>query len=153
MNLLMNLDLIGAVQRNGWTAYGAIGCEPPHSAVRNRRVLPDAAFTSYEHWLAYETNKGFRIRAGRFLPAYGVRFADHTAFTRIDLDLDRNDQVYGLEVSDTVGRSLVQVMISQGKAEAILHDSHHRVFHCRPLAVRRGASHGHRRFCVLSRLD
>jgi hypothetical protein len=31
-----------------------------------------------------------------------VRFADHTAFTRIDLDLDRNDQVYGVEVSDTV---------------------------------------------------
>jgi hypothetical protein len=128
MNLLMNLDLIGAVQKDGWTAYGAVGREPPHSAVRDGRTLPDAAFVSYEHWIAYETAHGFRIRAGRFLPAYGVRFADHTSFTRIDLDLDRNDQVYGLEVSDTVGRSLVQVMVSPGKAEAILHDSHHRGF-------------------------
>jgi hypothetical protein len=128
MNLLMNLDLIGAVQKNGWTAYGAVGREPPNSAVRDGRTLPDAAFVSYEHWIAYETDHGFRIRAGRFLPAYGVRFADHTAFTRIDLDLDRNDQVYGLEISDTVGPSLVQVMVSPGKAEAILHDGHHRGF-------------------------
>jgi hypothetical protein len=128
MNLLMNLDLIGAVQKNRWTAYGTVGREPPNSAVRDGRTLPDAAFVSYEHWLAYETDTGFRVRAGRFLPAYGVRFADHTAYTRIDLDLDRNDQVYGLEVSDTMGRSLVQVMVSPGKAEAILHDRHHRGF-------------------------
>ena len=68
------------------------------------------------------------IRAGRFLPAYGVRFADHTTYTRRYLDLDRNDQVYGLEVSDTIGPSLVQVMVSPGKAEAILHDRSHRGF-------------------------
>ena len=128
MNFLMNLDLIGAVQKNGWTAYGMVGREPPNSAVRNGRTQPDAAFISYEHWVAYETDKGCRIRAGRFLPAYGVRFADHTAYTRIDLDLDRNDQVYGLEVSDTRGPSLLQVMVSPGKAEAILHDSGHRGF-------------------------
>ena len=36
MNLLMNLDLIGAVQKNGWTAYGTVGREPPNSAVRRR---------------------------------------------------------------------------------------------------------------------
>ena len=128
MNLLMNLDLIAAVEKNGWTAYGAVGREPPNSAVRNGRTLPNAAFISYEHWIAYSTDKGLRIRAGRFLPAYGVRLADHTAFTRIDLDLDRNDQVYGLEVSDTIGPSLVQVMVSPGKAEAILHDAGHRGF-------------------------
>src|SRR4029453_14189891 len=68
------------------------------------------------------------IRAGRFLPAYGVRFADHTAYTRTYLDLDRNDQVYGLEVSDPIGRSLVQVMVSPGMAEAILHDPSQRGF-------------------------
>jgi hypothetical protein len=128
MNLLMNLDLIGAVRKNGWTAYGTVGREPDNSAVRNGRTEPGAEFISYEHWIAYETDKGFRIRAGRFLPAYGVRFADHTAYTRINLDLDRNDQVYGLEVSGTMGRSLAQVMVSPGKAEAILHDSGHRGF-------------------------
>jgi hypothetical protein len=128
MNLQMNLDLIGALQKNGWTAYGTVGREPPNSAVRNGRALPDAAFISYEHWISYQTDGGFGIRAGRFLPAYGVRFADHTAYTRTYLDLDRNDQVYGLEVSDTIGRSLVQVMVSPGKAEAILHDRSHRRF-------------------------
>jgi hypothetical protein len=128
MNFLMNLDLIGALQKGGWTAYGSVGREPPNAAVRNGRALPDAAFVSYEHWFSYQTDQGFRIRAGRFLPAYGVRFADHTAYTRTYLDLDRNDQVYGLEVSDTIGPSLVQVMVSPGKAEAILHDRSHRGF-------------------------
>jgi hypothetical protein len=128
MNLLMNVDLVGAVQKNGWTAYGTIGREPPNSAERPGGTLPDAAVISYEHWISYETNTGFRVRAGRFLPAYGVRFADHTMDTRADLDLDRNDQVYGLEVSTTVGSSLAQVMVSPGKAEAILHDESHRGF-------------------------
>jgi hypothetical protein len=128
LNLLMNLDLIAAFQKKGWTAYATIGREPENSAVRNGRTLSDAAFISYEHWISYQTGDGLRIRVGRFLPAFGIRFADHTAYTRASLDLDRNDQVYGLEVSDTIGRSLVQVMISPGKAEAILHDPSHRGF-------------------------
>jgi hypothetical protein len=127
-NLLMNLELAGAVEKNGWTAYGTIGREPPDSAVRDGRTLPDAALISYEHWISFQTDKGFRIRAGRFMPAYGVRFADHTAYTRQYLDFDRNDQVYGLEVGGTMGRSLVQVTVSPGKAEAILHDRTHRGF-------------------------
>ncbi len=128
MNLLMNLDLVGAVQKNGWTAYGTVGREPPNSAVRDGRTLPNAAFISYEHWVSYQTETGVGIRAGRFLPAYGVRLADHTAYTRAGLDLDRNDQVYGVEISDAIGPSLVQVMVSPGKAEAILHDGDHRGF-------------------------
>ena len=96
--------------------------------MRNGRTQPTAAFISYEHWISYQTDKGVSFRAGRFMPAYGVAFADHTAYTRIGLDLDRNDQVYGLEVSDTIGPSLVQVMVSPGKAEAILHDDSRRRF-------------------------
>jgi hypothetical protein len=128
INLLMNSDLIGAVQKNGWTAYGMVGREPPNAAERNGRTIPDAAFISYEHWISYQTAKGWGIRAGRFLPAYGVRLADHTAYTRSYLDLDRNDQVYAVEVSDTVRSSLIQVMASPGKAEAILHDPGRRGF-------------------------
>ena len=33
MNLLMNFDAIGAVQKNGWTAYAMAGREPANSAV------------------------------------------------------------------------------------------------------------------------
>jgi hypothetical protein len=126
MNLLMNLEVSAAVQQHGWTAYGTVGREPPHSAVRNGRTLPESAFISYEHWISYEIHDGLAVRAGRFLPAYGVRFADHTTYTRRALDLDRNDQVYGVEVSDTIGPSLLQVMVSPGKAEAVLHDGEHR---------------------------
>ena len=126
MNLLMNMDLIGAVQKNGWTAYATAGREPPNSAVRNGRISTDAAFISYEHWVAYQRDEGFGIRAGRFLPAYGVRLSDHTAYSRIYLGFDRNDQVYGVEVSDTMGPSLLQVTFGAGNAEAILHDRSHR---------------------------
>jgi len=85
LNLQMNFDLVGAVQKNGWTAYGSAGREPPNSAVRNGRTLPDPTFISYEHWISYQIDDGFRIRAGRFLPAYGVRLADHTTYSRADL--------------------------------------------------------------------
>lgn len=128
MNLLMNLDLSGALRMNGWTAYGTVGREPPGAAVRNGRAVTDAAFISYEHWISFETEKGVWIRAGRFLPAYGIRFADHTTYTRGPLDLDRNDQVYGVEIGGTMGPSLVQVMVSPGRAEAILHDRDRRGF-------------------------
>ncbi len=128
MNFWMNVDLIAAVQKGGWTGYATAGREPPNSAERDGRTLTEAAFISYEHWISYETAQGLRIRGGRFLPAYGVRFADHTTYSRSSLDLDRNDQIYGLEVSGTIGRSLVQAMVSPGKAEAILHDHGHRGF-------------------------
>jgi len=101
-----DMDLIGACRKNGWTAYGMVGREPPNSGGQERPQQPDAAFISYEHWVAYQSDGGFGIRAGRFMPAYGVRFSDHTAYSRIYLDFDRNDQVYGLEVSDTMGPSL-----------------------------------------------
>jgi len=128
MNFLMNMDVIGAVQHKGWTAYATAGREPPNAAVRSGRTQTDAAFISYEHWVGYQTDAGFGIRAGRFMPAYGVRFSDHTAYTRTSLGFDRNDQVYGAEVSDTVGPSLLQVTLSPGRAEAILHDRARRGF-------------------------
>lgn len=120
-NLLMNLDLIGAVQRGSWAAYGSVGREPPAHGL-------DARLISHEHWVAYQRDDGFGVRAGRFLPAYGIRVSDHTAYTRAYLELDHDDQVYGVEVTDTMGPSLLQVTLSPGKAEAILHDDGHRGF-------------------------
>ena len=63
LNLLMNLDLIGAVQKNGWTAYGTIGREPANSAVRDGLLQQDPAVISYEHWVGYQRDDGFGIRA------------------------------------------------------------------------------------------
>ena len=110
-NLLMNLDLIGAVQKNGWTAYATAGREPAAQG-------QDVRFISYEHWVGYQRDDGFGIRAGRLLPAYGIRFADHTAYARTYEGFNFDDQVYGVEVSDTMGPSLLQVTVGAGKAEA-----------------------------------
>src|SRR5262245_5539059 len=120
-NLLMNFDLEGAVQKNGWTAYASAGREPAAHG-------EDVRFISYEHWIAYQRDDGFGLRAGRFLPPFGVRFADHTAFTRAYLDFDHADQVYGVEVSDTMGPSLLQVTLGAGKAEAFRLDDGHQAF-------------------------
>jgi len=117
-NLLMNADVVAAVQRSGWTLYGQAGREPS----------PEGRLDTYEHWVGYQSENGFGFRAGRFLPAYGVRFADHTAFNREDLGFDKYDQVYGLEVSRTADRSLLQVTVAPGLAEAITGDDDARSF-------------------------
>ncbi len=110
-SFLMNLDLQAAWQRNGWTAYGTIGREPTRGAGR---------VVSYEHWVSYQATEAVSVRGGRFLPAYGVRFADHTSFTRERLDLAQDDQIYGVEVGLSTDRTLLQVSAGPGRAESLI---------------------------------
>jgi hypothetical protein len=42
------------------------------------------------------------------------------------MHFDRFEQVYGVEVSDTIGRSQVQVTLAPGTAESMLHDDSRR---------------------------
>ena len=109
-NLLMNLDLQAAWRAGEWTAYGTAG----------RR--PGGGFVSYEHWIARQISDRVNVRGGRFLPAYGVRFADHTALSRRRLGLGEDDQVYGVEVGLSSDRSLLQVAAGPGRAESLLDD-------------------------------
>jgi hypothetical protein len=102
-NFLMNTDVTVAFRHENWTAYGELGRQPRGG---------DTRIASFEHWLAYQT-RHLGARAGRFLPAYGVRFADHTSFTRAPLGLDNNDQVYALELSYTGDRHLLQVVVGE----------------------------------------
>ena len=60
------------------------------------------------------------MRGGRFLPAYGVRFADHTSFTRVGSDLAEDDQVYGVEVGVSTDRTLLQASVGPGRAESLV---------------------------------
>jgi len=112
-NLLMQADLQAAYRRGGFTAYASVGRQVQGS---------DASLDSYEHWLGYQAENGIGVRAGRFLPAYGVHFADHTSFNRDGLDFGNDDQVYGVEVSRSGEQSLVQVTLSPGRAKSILDD-------------------------------
>ena len=110
-NFLMNLDLQAAWRQARWTAYGAIGRAPGSGGGEP---------VSYEHWVAYQATDEVTVRGGRFLPAYGVRFADHTSFTRERLDLAQDDQVYGVEVGVSTDRALLQVSIGPGRAESLI---------------------------------
>ena len=102
-NFLMNADVTVAFRHESWTAYGELGRQPRGG---------DTRIASFEHWLGYQT-RHLGARAGRFLPAYGVRLADHTSFTRATLGLDTNDQVYALELSYTDDRHLLQVSVGE----------------------------------------
>ena len=75
---------------------------------------------SYEHWVAWQATDAVSLRGGRFLPAYGVRFADHTSLTRARLDLAEDDQVYGIELGVSTDRTLLQVSAGPGRAESLI---------------------------------
>ena len=100
-DFLMNADVTVAFRRQNWTVYAELGRQPSGDQAR---------VTSFEHWLGYQTSH-LGVRAGRFLPAYGVHLSDHTSFTRAPLGFDVNDQVYGLELSYTSDRQLLQVLV------------------------------------------
>jgi hypothetical protein len=118
-NMWMNADALAAYQKGNWTVYGEIGRQP---------TTPDATIGSYEHWVGYKKSSGLGVRAGRFLPAYGVTFADHTSLNRSTLGLAEYDQLYGVEVSRTTERTLAQVSISPGRAQSLIEDDGRQAF-------------------------
>ena len=118
-DLLMTADVLAAYRVNAWTVYGEIGREP---------LAAGAKIDSYEYWVAHQSASGLGLRVGRFLPAYGVRFADHTAFTRSYLGFDKYDQVYALEISHTGERHLLEVSAGPGFADSVLHDDGRQAF-------------------------
>lgn len=120
-DFLMNADLVAAIRTNGWTFYGEIGREPVP-----RPVGPKIA--SYEYWVGHESDHGFGFRLGRFLPAYGIRVADHTAFTRLNLGFDVFDQVMALELSHSGARHLLQISIGPGPADSAFSNDGRRAF-------------------------
>jgi hypothetical protein len=109
-DFLMNADITAAVRHQGWTFYAELGRQPRTAGTR---------VTSFEHWVSYRGESGLGFRAGRFIPAYGIRLADHTAFTRAPLALDNKDQVYGAELSFTGARHLVQLSAGPGFADSV----------------------------------
>ncbi len=110
-NFLMNADLLGAYQRGAWTFYGQMG----------RKLEGDGGtLNSYEHWIGYQATNGLGVRVGRYLPAYGVRFADHTAFNRTLMGLTQYDQIYGAELSFTTDRTVLQLSAGPGRADSLI---------------------------------
>jgi hypothetical protein len=118
-DLFMNGDLLAAYRVQGWTVYGEVGREP---------LAQGSKIDSYEYWVGHQSESGLGFRVGRFLPAYGLRLADHTALTRAGLGFDKFDQVYALELSRTAEHNLLEVSVGPGPADAVLHDDGRRAF-------------------------
>jgi hypothetical protein len=111
MNLLMNMDALAAYHAGAWTVYGEVGRRP---------TVSGGGIYSYEYWAQAQSESGWGVRFGRFLPAYGVRFADHTDFNRSYLGFDKYDQVLGVEVSHTADKRLIQISAAPGRADSVL---------------------------------
>jgi hypothetical protein len=112
-NLLMNADLHAGYRYNDWTFYGQLGRELDQNTGNFK-------LDSSEYWIGRQPEEGFGFRAGRFLPAYGIRFADHTSYNRQFLELTQYDQILGAELSYSRGRYLTQVSLGPGRAETII---------------------------------
>lgn len=110
-NFLMNADVIGAFRSGAWTACAEAGRQ-------GRTGRP--AYKSFEHWVAYQRQRGLGVRVGRFLPAYGIRVADHSSCSRAPLGFGTMDQVYAVEVSHVSEKRLLQVSIGPGRADSWL---------------------------------
>lgn len=112
-NFLMNADLKAAFRSGPWTVYAETGRQ-------GRTSSP--VYKSFEHWVAYQKEKGLGIRVGRFLPAFGVRVVDHSAFTRTPLGFNTMDQLYAVELSHLSEKRLAQVSIGPGRADSLTAD-------------------------------
>jgi len=108
-DFFMTADILAAWRSHGFTVYGELGRQP---------LVQGSKIASYEYWVSHESENGFGVRVGRFLPAYGVRLADHTAFTRAYLGFNYYDQVYALEVSQSGKSHLLQVSVGPGYADS-----------------------------------
>jgi hypothetical protein len=122
-NMFMTADLLAAYRVRGWTVYGEVGREP---TLKGSAQSPKIG--SYEYWVGHQAENGFGFRVGRFLPAYGIRLADHTAYTRTNLGFNVYDQVYGLELSRSSEHRLLELSLGPGYADSILHDDGRRAF-------------------------
>jgi hypothetical protein len=118
-NFLMTADLLAAYRVKEWTFYAQVGRQP---------LSEGGKIDSFENWVSRQPEKGIGFRVGRFFPAYGVRFADHTAFNRTGLGFNTYDQLYAVELSRTGERNLVQLTVGPGRAESILDDDGRRAF-------------------------
>ena len=105
----MNADVTAAFRHGGWTFYGKLGRQPRGD---------DPRVASFEHWFSYQSEK-FGVRAGRFLPAYGVKLPDQHELHARPLGFDNEDQVYAVEGGCRDDRQLIQVSVGPGRADDI----------------------------------
>lgn len=88
----MLLELDGVAAYGPAMLYASLS---PRRAGEEQR--PDTVF-SREHWASYELSDAWSLRAGRIQRPFGLRLADHTAYTREIAGQGKWDQSYGVEL-------------------------------------------------------
>ncbi|MBP9708140.1 MAG: hypothetical protein KBD78_10875 [Oligoflexales bacterium] len=85
-NFLMQAEVELAFQVwNGLQIVGSFGSYDNHS-------------DSQQHYLLYQYNDNWVFRAGRFMPAFGLQIAEHTASTRKHIFFDEGNESFNAEV-------------------------------------------------------
>jgi hypothetical protein len=77
----MQTDLYAVAQKGNIDVHVTLGYRPPE--YRNEALT---TIWSREHYVRWEqdgsTHQGLGVRVGRFMPVFGLRFAEHTIYTR-----------------------------------------------------------------------
>lgn len=98
---IMQVDLEGSAQvTTQWRVFASLGRVEPKAANATAKDF----VTSSRHGVEYlftkpDDQKRMAIRLGRFMPAYGINFAEHTFVTRRLLDFQPGYERYGAELS------------------------------------------------------
>jgi hypothetical protein len=94
---LLGADFEAAVVRGRFQAVGSVGHDPgdPGDPVGAQ----DTGFISRRHYLEYALSPTLFVRAGRFLPNYGIWNGDLRIATRAGVGWDTNATSYNLEIN------------------------------------------------------
>lgn len=93
--ILMQADVGVAIHGGPFTAVGSVG---------RRRVAPPGAASEHEifsrtHYLMYSHDSGVNVRAGKFLPDFGLNHPNHYLLVRRDTGLGNDTERYNAEAS------------------------------------------------------
>lgn len=98
--LIMQVDLDASVQLDRWRIFASVGRIEPRGSENEAKDF----VTSPRHGIEYqfthpEASNRVALRAGRFMPAYGIAFAEHVFVTRSMLDFNPAQERYAAELA------------------------------------------------------
>jgi hypothetical protein len=96
----MQADLYGRVRVADFSANATVGLR---GFARPKDAPASSYVVSREHYLMWAPGD-FYVRAGRFMPLFGLRLADHTAYVRRYLGLNLLEESYGAGAGYVVDR-------------------------------------------------
>lgn len=87
--LIMQVDLDGSYQLGSWRAFGSVGRIEPIGTDNNAKDFVAIPRAGLEYvFTKPDSEQRLALKAGRFMPAYGIGFAEHTFVTRTLLDFN-----------------------------------------------------------------